>query len=57
LLAEQAKTERLLQTVLNASHVSLAAAASAANGESGPRPHGVIKLGIDVHLDRHVVVR
>jgi len=57
LLAEQAKTETLVQTVLNASEVSLTAAASAANGESGPRPHRVIKLGIDVHLDRYVVVR
>jgi len=57
LLAEQAKTETLVQTVLNASEVSLAAAASAANCESGPRPHLVIKLGIDVHLDRYVVVR
>ena len=24
---------------------------------SGPRPHQVIKLGVDVHLDRYVVVR
>jgi transposase len=57
LLAEQAKTETLVQAVLSASKVALAAAASAANGESGPRPHRVIKLGIDVHLERYVVVR
>jgi len=31
--------------------------ASAPNCESGPPPHQVIKLGIDVHLDRYVVVR
>jgi len=30
---------------------------SAANPESGPRQYQVIKLGIDVHLDRYVVVR
>ena len=57
LLAEQAKTETLVQTVLSASEVPPAAAASAPNCESGPRPHRVIKLGIDVHLDRYVVVR
>ena len=49
--------EPLVETVLSASKVSLAAAALAPNCESGPRPHLVIKLGIDVHLDRYVVVR
>ena len=47
----------LVETVLSASQVSLAAAASAPNCESGPPPYLVIKLGIDVHLDRYVVVR
>ena len=53
----QPKTEALVETVLSASQVSLAAGASAPSGESGPPPHQVIKLGIDVHLDRYVVVR
>ena len=53
----QPKTERLVETVLSASQVSLAAGASAPSGDSGPPPHQVIKLGIDVHLDRYVVVR
>jgi len=53
----QPKTETLVETVLSASQVSLAAGASAPSGESGPPPHQVIKLGIDVHLDRYVVVR
>jgi hypothetical protein len=42
---------------LSASQVSLAAGASALSCDSGPPPHQVIKLGIDVHLDRYVVVR
>ena len=50
----QPKTETLVETVLSASQVSLAAGASAPSGESGPPPHQVIKLGIDVHLDRYV---
>jgi transposase len=33
------------------------AAAAAGATEKGPRAHGVIKLGVDVHLDRYVVVR
>src|SRR5664280_3011853 len=53
----QPKIETLVETVLSASQVSLAAGASAPSGESGPPPHQVIKLGIDVHLDRYVVVR
>ena len=47
----------LAETVLSASKVSLAARASAPSGDSGPPPHRVIKLGIDVHLDCYVVVR
>ena len=43
--------------VLRASQVPLAAGVSAPSGENGPPPHQVIKLGIDVHLDRYVVVR
>jgi transposase len=35
----------------------LAAGASTPSGDGGPPPHQVIKLGIDVHLDRYVVVR
>jgi transposase len=53
----QPKTETLVETVLSASQVSLAAGASASSGDSGPPSHQVIKLGIDVHLDRYVVVR
>src|SRR5664280_1184058 len=53
----QPKIETLVETVLSASQVSLAAGASAPSGESGPPPHENIKLGIDVHLDRYVVVR
>jgi hypothetical protein len=53
----QPETEALVQTVMNASKVSLGAGASAPSGDSGPPPHQVIKLGIDVHLDRYVVVR
>ena len=51
------ETETLVETVLSARQDSLSAVASAPSCESGPRPHPVIKLGIDVHLDRYVVVR
>ena len=51
------ETETPIETVLHASKVSLAAGASAPSCESGPPPHEAIKLGIDVHLDRYVVVR
>src|SRR6266540_6114989 len=34
-----------------------AAVASASSAAPHPRSHRVIKLGIDVHLDRYVVVR
>ena len=50
----QPETETLVEAVLSASQVSLAAGASAPSGASGPPPHQVIKLGIDVHLDRYV---
>jgi hypothetical protein len=56
-LSTQPETETLVETVLSASQVSLAAGASAPSCDSGPPPHQVIKLGIDVHLDRYVVVR
>jgi len=53
----QPETETLVEAVLSASKVPLAVGVSAPSGESGPPPHQVIKLGIDVHLDRYVVVR
>ena len=53
----QPKTETLVKTVLSAGQVASAAGASAPSCDSGPPPHEVIKLGIDVHLDRYVVVR
>src|ERR1039458_7218361 len=43
--AAQLKTETLVETVLSASQVSLAAEASASSGESGPPPHQVIQPG------------
>ena len=53
----QAETETLVEAVLSASQVPPIAGVSASSGDSGPPPHQVIKLGIDVHLDRYVVVR
>ena len=53
----QPETETLVETVLSVSKVPLAAGVSAPSGESGPPPHQIIKLGIDVHLDCYVVVR
>jgi transposase len=55
-LAEE-QTEALAQTVLSAGKASNATGSSAPSSESGPPQHQVIKLGIDVHLDRYVVVR
>ena len=52
----QRETETLFEAVLSASPVPLAAGVSAPSGESGPPPHQVTKLGIDVHLDRYLVV-
>jgi transposase len=51
------QTETLVELALSAGKPATAAATAAANLESGPRPHQVIKLGVDVHLDRYVVVR
>src|ERR1039458_875845 len=51
------ETETLLETGRSAGQASPTAGASAPRGDSGPPPHQVIKLGIDVHLDRYVVVR
>jgi hypothetical protein len=53
----QPETEALVETVLSASQVPPTVGVSAPSGDSGPPPHQVIKLGIDVHLDRYVVVR
>jgi hypothetical protein len=53
----QPKTETLVETVLSAGQATSAAGVSAPSCDSGPPPHQVIKLGIDVHLDRYVVVR
>jgi transposase len=49
------QTEALVETVPDAGSVSRTTAASPPAG--GPRPNRIIKLGIDVHLDRYVVVR
>jgi transposase len=51
------QTETLVETVLSAGKLSIATGASPPSCDSGPPPHQVIKLGIDVHLDRYVVVR
>ena len=51
------QTETLVEAVASGSKVLLVAGASARSRESGPPPHQLIKLGIDVHLDRYVVVR
>ena len=53
----QPEIQALVETVLSARKVPLAAGASAPRCDSGPPVHQVIKLGIDVHLDRYVVVR
>ena len=51
------QTETLVETIVSAGKVSRAAGASTPICESGPPPCQIIKLGIDVHLDRYVVVR
>lgn len=51
------QTETQVETVLSDAKVSSATGAAAPNSQSTPPPHQVIKLGIDVHLDRYVVVR
>ena len=53
----QPEIQALVATVLSTRKVPLAAGASAPRCDSGPPVHQVIKLGIDVHLDRYVVVR
>ena len=45
------------ETTAVASGLAAATSAPAPSCESGPPQHSVIKLGIDVHLDRYVVVR
>ena len=52
-----AETETLVETIVPAGKLELGARASTANHDGDPPPHQVIKLGIDVHLDRYVVVR
>jgi len=50
------QTEAVVQAILElAAPVANADAASV--GAAKPKPHQVIKLGVDVHLDRYVVVR
>ena len=50
------QTETLVEALLeSAAPVANAAAVSVATAK--PKPHQVIKLGVDVHLDRYVVVR
>src|ERR1017187_9681540 len=51
------ETESPVETAHGARQASLGAGASAPSCDSGPPPQQVIKLGIDVHLDRYVVVR
>jgi transposase len=51
------QTETLVEAVASGSKSSSAPEAPALSSARGPRPHQVIKLGIDVHLDRYVVVR
>jgi len=51
------QTEAMVETVVSAGKLAIAPRASPPSGDSGPPPHQVIKLGIDVHLDRYVVVR
>ena len=51
------QTETLAEIVLSAGKVSSATGSPAPSSESGLPQHQVIKLGIDVHLDRYVVVR
>jgi len=51
------QTATLVETVLTAGKVCSGKGAVAPSRENGSAPHQVIKLGIDVHLDRYVVVR
>ena len=51
--------ESLANQIMTAAAPALPAAAvvSASSAVNHPRSHRVIKLGLDVHLDRYVVVR
>jgi hypothetical protein len=51
------QTQTLVETIVSAGKVSRAGGAAAPSCASGPPPHQVIKLGIDVPLDRYVMVR
>jgi transposase len=53
----QPETQALVETVLSASQVLPVTEAAVPSCDRGLPPHQVIKLGIDVHLDRYVVVR
>jgi hypothetical protein len=53
----EAPTEVLVESVLNTGRGRRSTGLSTPAPESGARPYQVIKLGIDVHLDRYVVVR
>lgn len=56
--ADPAKEEtETLVAIPGAGKAAKTADSSASNCKGGPRPNQVIKLGIDVHLDRYVVVR
>ena len=55
-LASEDQTEALVETIFRAGEVASASRALPPKPRSGPRPHHVIKLGIDVHLNRYVVV-
>jgi transposase len=48
---------RIMSTAPPAPALPVAAVALASSATNSPRSHRVIKLGIDVHLDRYVVVR
>ena len=51
------QTQTPVETVPSTGKGSSVPKRSAPNAQSGPAQHEVIKLGIDVHLDRYVVVR
>ena len=51
-----AAVEELTEAIMEAAKPA-AATGAPANAPSSPRAHEIIKLGIDLHLDRYVVVR
>jgi len=57
LLAANQEIETQVETILNAGKRSHSAKASSPCERNEPPAYQVIKLGIDVHLDRYVVVR